>query len=91
MICHFQKAIQEQTDKMAASKSESENSSSGTPGVDDKPVCVIVLGMAGSGKTTFVKVMNLYFVRCQDIMWASCGRKYKVVDCCENRLSVSKN
>lgn len=32
--------------------------SSGTPGAasGDKPVCLIVLGMAGSGKTTFVQV-----------------------------------
>lgn len=31
---------------------------SGVPGaaVGDKPVCLIVLGMAGSGKTTFVQV-----------------------------------
>lgn len=31
---------------------------SGTPGAAarDKPVCLIVLGMAGSGKTTFVQV-----------------------------------
>lgn len=30
----------------------------GTPGAAprDKPVCLIVLGMAGSGKTTFVQV-----------------------------------
>lgn len=27
----------------------------GQSSVKDKPVCVVVLGMAGSGKTTFVK------------------------------------
>ena len=27
---------------------------------DNKPTCIIVLGMAGSGKTTFVQVLYLY-------------------------------
>ncbi|XP_068584834.1 GPN-loop GTPase 1-like [Cebidichthys violaceus] len=31
---------------------------SGTPG--DKPVCLIVLGMAGSGKTTFVQRLTAH-------------------------------
>lgn len=42
-----------------------ESSGSGTdsgavgPTVRDRPVCLIVLGMAGSGKTTFVQVKQL--------------------------------
>lgn len=39
-------------------ESSAAGTDSGTPGAAarDKPVCLIVLGMAGSGKTTFVQV-----------------------------------
>lgn len=38
-----------------ASKNESEGACGGIP-TKERPTCVIVLGMAGSGKTTFVQV-----------------------------------
>lgn len=43
------------TEKLESSAAEGD---SGTPGAAarDRPVCLIVLGMAGSGKTTFVQV-----------------------------------
>lgn len=43
---------------MENQESSAAGTDSGTPGAAarDKPVCLIVLGMAGSGKTTFVQV-----------------------------------
>lgn len=35
-------------------------SSSNAFKINDQPVCLIVLGMAGSGKTTFVKKLTQY-------------------------------
>lgn len=43
---------------------ENPGKSSGNPlenNAEQKPVCLIVLGMAGSGKTTFVQVNTLMF------------------------------
>lgn len=44
-------------DAAGASASPESNTSSGGDG-SQKPVCLIVLGMAGSGKTTFVQVAS---------------------------------
>lgn len=43
---------------------------SGTPGAAarDKPVCLIVLGMAGSGKTTFVQVSQRVWLSAASFM-----------------------
>lgn len=43
------------TEKLESSAAEGD---SGAPGAAarDRPVCLVVLGMAGSGKTTFVQV-----------------------------------
>lgn len=40
--------------------------SDGTAGVEsqkEKPICILCLGMAGSGKTTFVQVILLFALR----------------------------
>jgi len=45
------KCKEDRDDKPAPSQS-----SANEPNTEAKPVCLIVLGMAGSGKTTFVQV-----------------------------------
>ena len=42
-----------------AKPEEPSASGSSTGGSEEKPTCIIVLGMAGSGKTTFVQVEHL--------------------------------
>jgi Ni2+-binding GTPase involved in maturation of urease and hydrogenase len=34
-----------------------------------KPLCLIVMGMAGSGKTTFVEVSNFSFIKLNSSNW----------------------
>ena len=56
-------------EKVATSAEKMEESTSAQGSQGSKPTCIIVLGMAGSGKTTFVqvclvqKVYLLYFNR----------------------------
>lgn len=47
---------------MSSKPSTSSKGDSGTSatGGDEKPCCLIVLGMAGSGKTTFVQVIQFF-------------------------------
>ena len=50
------KSTDDSQDNLAA-KSDTASADDGTkPPQTKKPVCVLVLGMAGSGKTTFVQV-----------------------------------
>lgn len=39
---------------------------------EQKPVCLIVLGMAGSGKTTFVQVNIIFFYSTCILTYSSC-------------------
>lgn len=46
-----------------APHAESENSSDQNAGQSKRPTCILVLGMAGSGKTTFVQVQVIDIVQ----------------------------
>ena len=59
---------------MAAPAEAAESQASGGP---RPPVCLLVLGMAGSGKTTFVQVMyaaRAYSVRARGYQWWAEGQ-----------------
>ncbi len=47
----------------ATTSENTENAGESSDNKSSKPVCVIVLGMAGSGKTTFVQVSLSWFKR----------------------------
>lgn len=53
-------AEEDVTDRPGASAAGTEGDPPAAAAVRDKPVCLIVLGMAGSGKTTFVQVRRLW-------------------------------
>ncbi|KAK7912791.1 hypothetical protein WMY93_013002 [Mugilogobius chulae] len=56
---HFSDSDEVSGENAEASAAEGGSETPGAAG-QDNPVCLIVLGMAGSGKTTFVQVMDSY-------------------------------
>lgn len=51
-------AADEKMDESTAGSSTSEAGASSSFEINNQPVCLIVLGMAGSGKTEFVKKLS---------------------------------
>lgn len=54
-----EEAVTEPPETSAAGTNSSPAGAAAAAPVGEKPVCLIVLGMAGSGKTTFVQVRRL--------------------------------
>lgn len=55
-----EEVVTEPPEASAAGTDSSPAAAAAAAPVQDKPVCLIVLGMAGSGKTTFVQVRQLW-------------------------------
>lgn len=55
-----EEVVTEPPETSAAGTDSSRVAAAAAAPVRDKPVCLIVLGMAGSGKTTFVQVRELW-------------------------------
>ena len=50
-------SVEQMADSEVTGSSSNTDAATSASGHSKKPICVIVLGMAGSGKTTFVQVV----------------------------------